>query len=165
MAHNRLLTQPEEQAPTAYDSGTVLEPKLWHGSKEMAPADRAGRVDFDDDEQATIVTGLRVLPKKSGGYTLEFATGEDITVVNHSEGEGSVTVAPSGNIRVSWQTSTIEHHSVVVSLTAHPDLLGILEGNDSDISAEDWAVDFEGSETNKATEVIEREVTSWGVAR
>lgn len=55
--------------PTPYDTGARLEPITWvRHAYAVPPADWYGRVDFDDDEGATIVTAYA--ERDGDGYTL-----------------------------------------------------------------------------------------------
>lgn len=63
---------------TPYDTGARAEPKLW----PLTEDDNYGRVDFDNDESATLAS-VHLEPNPSGGYTLKvtsFIEPEDLTV-------------------------------------------------------------------------------------
>lgn len=84
---------------TPYDDDRVLEPKLWigyvdsrdHDNAEEDP-ERYGKVDFDNSEGASLVTGLRVIPNGEHGVIIEFGGVEDVTIRCLEPG-ATVTVA------------------------------------------------------------------------
>lgn len=59
--------------PTPYDTGERLEPKSWlpYGTEVtgITPAENFGKVDFDDDEGATVAVAY-MARDEDGGYTL-----------------------------------------------------------------------------------------------
>lgn len=64
---------------TPYDTGSRLEPQLWPPNDDP---DRAGRVDFDDDESATVLTVYAErLADGSHALHVELITGETNTLV------------------------------------------------------------------------------------
>ena len=78
-------------ALTPYDTGERLEPQLWPADDDP---DRYGRVDFDDDEGATIVSahGER-LP--TGDYRLVVTRVSDVRLVVDIDGTRTPLVSPA----------------------------------------------------------------------
>lgn len=70
--------------PTPYDTGARLQPMPWHTQPSNLPdddeADRYGRVDFDNDEGATVLTAY-MEPDGNGGYTLHLDADEAAVTV------------------------------------------------------------------------------------
>ena len=66
-------------ALTPYDTGKRLQPMPWHvqplNLPDPAEEDQYGRVDFDDDEGATILTGW--VEKTEAGYVLNLVSFQD----------------------------------------------------------------------------------------
>jgi hypothetical protein len=98
---------------TPYDTGAVAEPKPWVHQDGIDPTtDPAdvdftafGKVDFDSEEGATLVAGLRVIPMPGGGVTIEFGGAEDVTIVcTEPDATVRVTATKSGN----EETFTVE---------------------------------------------------------
>lgn len=78
---------------TPYDAGERLEPKLWQedGDPHLDDPDRYGRVDFDDDEGATIASAhIQRLP--SGAFTLVVTRVSDVRLVVDVDGEHALLV-------------------------------------------------------------------------
>lgn len=71
---------------TPYDTGARLEPKPWNVRPEPGIAqadidpDAYGRVDFDNDEGATVLTAY-MEPDGNGGYTLHLDADEAVVAV------------------------------------------------------------------------------------
>lgn len=75
---------------TPYDIGARLEPQVWHTDSDP---DRYGRVDFDDDEGATIASAyVQRLP--SGAYTLVVTRVSDVRLVVDVDGAHALIVDP-----------------------------------------------------------------------
>lgn len=75
-------------ALTHYDVGVRLEPHLWSVNEDP---DRYGRVDFDDDEGATIASAyVQRLP--SGAYALCVTRVSDVRLVVDVDGEHAFLV-------------------------------------------------------------------------
>lgn len=78
-------------ALTPYDTGERLEPQLWPVNDDP---DRYGRVDFDDDEGATIVSAqVERLP--SGDYRLVVTRVSDVRLVVDIDGTLIPLVGPA----------------------------------------------------------------------
>lgn len=73
---------------TPYDTGERLEPRPW--STDGDP-DRYGRVDFDDDEAATVLS-VRVGKLASGAYALSVTRVRDIRLVVDVDREPALLV-------------------------------------------------------------------------
>ncbi len=73
------IDTPREPSP--YDTGERAEPKVWPVAFEgKVDLDRYGRVDFDDDESATIAT-VRVQRTPDGRYELIVDADPDVVIV------------------------------------------------------------------------------------
>lgn len=73
---------------TPYDTGARLQPVPWHVqrgnlNKGVGEEDRYGRVDFDDDEGATLVRAYA--EKTETGYVLRIAKSEHVTIEVESD--------------------------------------------------------------------------------
>lgn len=78
-------------ALTPYDTGERLEPQLWPANDDP---DRYGRVDFDDEEGATIVSAhVDRLP--SGDYRLVVTRVSDVPLVVDIDGTLTSPVNPA----------------------------------------------------------------------
>lgn len=68
---------------TPYDTGEVCEPKPWR-----AEGDDFGKVDFDNDERATVIAGLRVVPNPGAPQfvTIEFGSNADYVTIREANG-------------------------------------------------------------------------------
>lgn len=65
---------------TPHDTGEVAEPSIWPNRGDL---EDIGKVDFDDDESATVVT-IRVARNDSGCYVVHVEPHQDdVTVVVH----------------------------------------------------------------------------------
>lgn len=73
---------------TPYDTGTRLEPQLWPLNDEP---DRYGRVDFDDDEGATIASAY-VQRLHIGAYALCVTRVSDVRLVVDVDGEHALLI-------------------------------------------------------------------------
>lgn len=73
---------------TPYDTGARLEPQPWPPDGD---SDRYGRVDFDDDESATVLS-VHAERLPSGAYALYVARVSDVDLVVHVDGEHSLTI-------------------------------------------------------------------------
>lgn len=76
---------------TPYDTGERLEPRPW--STDGDP-ERYGRVDFDDDEGATVLS-VHVERLPSGACALHVIRVSDVDLVVHVRGEHSLTIRPA----------------------------------------------------------------------
>lgn len=63
---------------TPYDTGKRLEPRQWE-KRHFEDADDYGKVDFDNEESATIAT-LYIEREADGSYTLRGYTNEPLKV-------------------------------------------------------------------------------------
>lgn len=68
---------------TPYDTGARLQPVPWNVqprnlNKGIGEEDRYGRVDFDNDEGATLVRTY--VEKTDAGYVLHIAKSEQVTI-------------------------------------------------------------------------------------
>ena len=72
---------------TPYDTGTRLQPMPWRTQPANLPdpeeADRYGRVDFDDDEGATLVTAY--VEKTDSGYVMHIINKPDGLTIRCAE--------------------------------------------------------------------------------
>ena len=90
-----------EHTGTPYDTGARLEPHPWvrdgitgHEYQRPAEADDYGRVDFDDDEAATVLS-VRVGKLASGAYSLSVTRVRDVCLVVDVDGEQTLIVRPA----------------------------------------------------------------------
>lgn len=68
---------------TPYDTGEIAEPVIWP-SRSRSTTEDFGKVDFDDDEGATVVT-IQVARDDTGRYAVHVEPlREDIKVVVHN---------------------------------------------------------------------------------
>lgn len=71
------------QSQSPHDTGARLEPQLWPPNDDP---DRYGRVDFDDDEGATVIS-IHVEPLPSGEYALCVTRVSDVPLAIDVDGE------------------------------------------------------------------------------
>lgn len=63
---------------TPFDTGEILEPEFHFDNRGV----KTGKVDFDNDESATILT-LSAYPSKAGGYltVLDIDANDDVKII------------------------------------------------------------------------------------
>lgn len=72
---------------TPYDTGEIAEPKPWCKTRgdvqhaiDYGVPDRIGKVDFENDESATVVT-IQVIRGSEGKYAVVIEPHEDVDVI------------------------------------------------------------------------------------
>lgn len=86
--HTPVLESEQWPPLTPYDTGERLQPGVWVTADPRRPEefdrDRYGKVDFDKDESATIVTVW--VERTADGFVLNYYShGDDVTVVGHTD--------------------------------------------------------------------------------
>jgi hypothetical protein len=85
---------------TPYDTGKRLEPELWlkEGDSLDRPAEDWGKVDFDDEESATVAT-LYIEKDADGSYALRGHTNQALKVEIDDQSDGDEPVAAPDEVR------------------------------------------------------------------
>ena len=113
-----------------YDDGWRLEPRVWvtdgtTGNEEPRPAqaDDYGRVDFDNDEGATVFTAW--VQKTEAGYILRVDEHQDVELAIETSSDRQVREAAMMRLDAGLRVIAAEHPSVCFEDDCEPEAFGI----------------------------------------